>query len=257
VSRPATASPLARAGAVFYRYRKFFIPGMMVLVLAIFRPVAFGNSPWWDTLLDLAGIAVVLCGQTLRAAVIGYAYIRRGGKDGKAYADDLVTGGLFAHSRNPLYVGNLLLLAGLLLIYNSPGAYLVVLPFALFFYASIVAAEEVYLHGRFGESFEEYCRRVPRWAPDPRGLRETVAGMSFNWRRLVRKEYGSAFAWILAALVLRVWEVWTLDAYAEHRSHLSWYLLPLALATAGWGTARYLKKHRFLTDRSAVPATQG
>lgn len=250
-------SPLARVGAVFYRYRKFFIPGMMVLVLAAFRPVALGESRWLDTLLDLLGVAVVLCGQTLRAAVIGYAYIRRGGKDGKAYADDLQTGGLFAHARNPLYLGNLILLLGLLIVYNSPGAYLVAFPFAVFFYAAIVAAEEEYLRGRFGESYEDYCRRVPRWIPNFRGMRESLAGMSFNWRRLVRKEYGSAFAWVLAVLVLRVWEVRTLDAYASHRPYLAWYLLPLALATAGWATARYLKKQRLLIDRPALSATQG
>jgi hypothetical protein len=213
VSRRETASTLARAGAVFYRYRKFFIPGMMVLVLAVFRPVALGDSRWWDTLLDLAGVAVVLCGQTLRAAVIGYAYIRRGGKDGKAYADDLVTGGLFAHSRNPLYVGNLLLLAGLLLIYNSPAPTSWCCPSRSSSTRrssrrrrSTCAAVRRILRGLL-PARAEVDPRLPRPAEDRRG-------MSFNWRRLVRKEYGSAFAWILAALVLRVWEVNTLDAYA-------------------------------------------
>src|SRR5262245_44865759 len=139
---------LERCGPFFYRHRTYLLPATLLFVVAVSRPVAPRGSPRLDTLLDLAGLAIALAGQALRAAVIGYAYIRRGGKDGKAYADDLVTGGLFAHARNPLYVGNLLLLAGLLLIYNSPGAYVVVLPFAIFFYAAIVAAEEEYLRGR-------------------------------------------------------------------------------------------------------------
>jgi protein-S-isoprenylcysteine O-methyltransferase Ste14 len=248
---------LAQVGAVFYRYRKYFIPGALVLVLAFFRPVVFRGDRWLDTLLDLVGVGVALCGQTLRAAVIGYEYIRRGGKDGKAYADTLVTGGLFAHARNPLYVGNLVLLLGLLIIFNSPGAYLVVFPLAVFFYAAIVAAEEAYLRERFGEPYEEYCRRVPRWIPDLRGLRETVSGLGFNWRRLVRKEYGSAYAWILAAVLLRVWVVSTHAAYAEERPYLAWYLLPIGLATLGWATARFMKKQRRLTDRPAFSATQG
>lgn len=248
---------LVRLGAIFYRYRKYFIPGALILVLALFRPVVLGGSRWWDTLLDLIGVSVALCGQTLRAAVIGYQYIRRGGKDGKAYADELVTGGLFAHARNPLYLGNLLLLLGLLIIFNSPGAYLIVLPLAVFFYVAIVAAEEAYLRERFGEAYEEYCRRVPRWIPDFRRLRETVAGLGFNWRRLVRKEYGSAYAWICAAIVLRVWVVSTHAAYVEERPYLAWYLLPMGLATMGWVTARFMKKQRLLTDRPALSASRG
>jgi len=248
---------VVRIGAIFYRYRKFFIPAAMLIVLAIFRPVVPAGSRALDTLLDVVGVAVALCGQSLRAAVIGYVYILRGGKDGKAYAEDLVTGGLFAHARNPLYLGNLILLAGLLIIYNSPAAYLIVLPLAIFFYAAIIAAEEAYLRGRFGEAFEAYCERVPRWIPDFRGIRKTVAGMSFNWRRLVRKEYGSAYAWILAALLLRVWVVSTHAAYADERPYLLWYLLPFGLATLGWATARFMKKQRRLVDRPAFSASRG
>lgn len=248
---------MVRIGAIFYRYRKFFIPAAMLIVLAIFRPVVLGGSRRLDTLLDLVGVAVALCGQSLRAAVIGYVYILRGGKDGRAYAEDLVTRGLFAHARNPLYLGNLILLLGLLIIYNSPGAYLIVFPLAIFFYAAIVAAEESYLRSRFGEAYDAYCEKVPRWIPDFRGVRKTVAGMSFNWRRLVRKEYGSAYAWILAALLLRVWVVSTHAAYVEERPYLMWYLLPLGLATLGWATARFMKKQRRLIDRPAFSATRG
>ena len=43
---------------------------------------------------------------------IGYEYIVRGGRQGKVYAEDLVQGGVFAHSRNPLYLGNLLIIVG-------------------------------------------------------------------------------------------------------------------------------------------------
>ena len=248
---------MVRCGALFYRYRKYLIPGLLLLALCVSRPIIPGGSARLDTLLDVTGLLVALAGQTLRAAVIGYAYIRRGGKDGRAYADDLVTGGLFAHSRNPLYVGNLMILLGLLIIFNSPGGYLVALPLAVFFYAAIVASEEAYLRGRFGEAYDDYCRRVPRFIPDVRGLRRTVAGHRFNWHRLVRKEYGSAYAWIATAILLRVWEVRTEPAYALQRVSVAWYALPLAAATAFWATARFMKKRRLLTDRPEFSASMG
>lgn len=248
---------LERCGPFLYRYRTFLLPGLLLLLLAGFTPVVPRGSARLDTLLDLAGLAVALVGQGLRAAVIGYVYIRRGGKDGKAYADDLVTGGLFAHARNPLYVGNLLILFGLLIMFNSPAGYLVAVPVLLFLYAAIVASEEAYLRGKFGAAFEDYCRRAPRWMPNFSGLGVSIAGMRFNWPRLVRKEYGSAFAWVAGAILLRIWEVRTLPAYEAWRPSMLWYAVPLGLAIACWAAARFMKKKRMLTDRPAFSATRG
>jgi protein-S-isoprenylcysteine O-methyltransferase Ste14 len=247
---------VVRCGALFYRYRKFFIPGTLLLVLAAFPLVVPGGDRRLDLFLDLFGFVVALSGQALRAAVIGYVYIRRGGKEGRAYADELVTGGFFAHARNPLYLGNLIILTGLLIIYNSPGGYLIALPLAVFFYAAIVASEEAYLRTRFGKAYEEYCRQVPRWIPAFGGLRRTVGGMRFNWHRLVRKEYGSAYGWISAAILLRVWEAATHEAYEAERPYLAWYLLPLGLVTAGWAVARFMKKRRLLVDRPTLSASR-
>lgn len=248
---------LERCGPVFYRHRTLLLPGTLLLLVLIFNPVASGGTRRADTIVDALGFLVALSGQALRAAVIGYAYIRRGGKDGKAYADDLVTGGLFAHARNPLYVGNILILFGLLIMFGNPVACALAAPLGVFFYASIVASEEVYLRGRFGAAFDDYCRRVPRWIPDFRGLSRTIGGMRFNLPRLVRKEYGSAFAWFAAAVLLRVYEVRVLAVYEAERSAYAWYGAVLALAAVLWGVARLLKKKRLLHDRPAFSASRG
>ena len=95
---------------------------MLALVVTT-RPRWPGRSQRLDDALDLLGLVVALLGQILRAAVIGYAYIVRGGKNKRVYASDLVTGGFFAHGRNPLYVGNLLVVLGLLIIWDNPFAF--------------------------------------------------------------------------------------------------------------------------------------
>lgn len=250
-------SILERCGPVFYRHRTFLLPGTLLLLVLLFEPRAAGGSRRLDTLVDLAGFALALAGQGLRAAVIGYAYIRRGGKDGKAYADDLVTGGLFAHARNPLYLGNLLILLGLLIMFGNPVAFAIAAPLGLFFYAAIVASEEAYLRGRFGAVFDEYCRRVPRWIPDFRGLSASIADMRFNARRLTRKEYGSAYAWCAAAVLLRVYEVSVLPVYEPERAAVPVYLAGLTVLTAAWALARFLKKKRLLADRPAFSVEGG
>ncbi|MGH8065031.1 MAG: methyltransferase family protein [Candidatus Entotheonellia bacterium] len=76
----------------------------------------------------------------------------------------LVTEGLYARMRHPRYVQVSLALLGYALIANYLALYLV---FALWLPALslIVRLEECELRERFGPAYEEYCRRVPRFAP--------------------------------------------------------------------------------------------
>lgn len=241
---------MIRAGNFLFRYRKFVLVPMLLMLCALFPPGFPSGSQRLDGWLDLLGLAVALSGQGLRAAVIGYAYIKRGGLSGQVYASSLQMQGFFAHSRNPLYLGNLLILTGLLIVYHSPWVYLIGLPFAIFVYSAIVAAEEAYLRSRFGEEFEAYCRRVNRWLPDLRGLGRTLGGMRFNWRRLLVKEYGTAYAWMAGALLLLAREATLYSSYGQQRLYLQELGALLGVLTAGWATVRYLKKKRLLTQNA-------
>jgi protein-S-isoprenylcysteine O-methyltransferase Ste14 len=241
VRKPAPlAALLVACGAFFFRYRNAVFPLVFVALVLAFRPVLPAGREGLDPWMDLAGFAVALAGQALRVAVIGFAYVKRGGKHGRVWAARLVTGGFFAHSRNPLYLGNLLILLGLFIIHNSPWVYALGIGFFAFAYRSIVAAEEAYLRERFGEEYAEYCRRAPRWLPDFRGLRRSLEGFRFDWRHVVVKEYGTTWVWIAAALVL-VGEEWVLrDGFRPEI--LARLLGGLAVATAGWTAARWAKK---------------
>jgi len=199
------AELLVRYGELMFRWRNLAFPLVSLALFAAFRPLPPGDGPGLAS--DLAGIALALAGQALRVAVVGLAYIKRGGMDKRVYADELVTGGLFGHCRNPLYVGNALILLGLLLIHGAPE---VIALGALFFavtYRAIVAAEERYLEARFGAAYRDYCRRVPRWGLRLAGMRETLASMRFNWRRVLAKEYSSFASAVLAACALLAYEV--------------------------------------------------
>jgi protein-S-isoprenylcysteine O-methyltransferase Ste14 len=205
--RPATVHPLwLAAGRFFFRYRDAVFPLVFLAIAVSTRARWPFQDRVYDRFLNALGIAVALAGQVLRALVIGLAYIRRGGRNRQVHADELVQEGIFAHARNPLYLGNLLGLMGLLIIHNSPAGYLVGPPFYALAYWTIVTAEEDYLTRRFGEEYLQYCRRVPRFLPSLRGLRTTVTGMRFDWRRLLRKEYGTTFTGLTAILLLLIWD---------------------------------------------------
>lgn len=75
----------------------------------------------------------------------------------------LVVHGLYKYSRNPMYLGVLLILAGEALFFRS---YLLLIYFSLVaiaFHVFILLREEPRLKREFGRAYEEYCLKVNRW----------------------------------------------------------------------------------------------
>jgi protein-S-isoprenylcysteine O-methyltransferase Ste14 len=203
LARPSTA---ARVGNVIFRVRDVLFPVVLLTVAFGTRPRLAGDAMFTDHLVDALGVLVAMTGQALRVLVIGLVYITRGGQNRQVWANSLVDTGMFAHCRNPLYLANLMLFLGLAMVHNGWAMYFIVVPFFLVAYVCIIAAEEQYLDGRFGEIYADYCRRVPRWLPSLRGLSTTLRSTQFDWMKVFRKEYGTPFAWMTGALILLVWE---------------------------------------------------
>ncbi|HEX5138369.1 MAG TPA: isoprenylcysteine carboxylmethyltransferase family protein [Planctomycetota bacterium] len=226
--------PLEAAGHFLFRTRNALFPAAFLAAALLFPPPTAPRGPAWLA----AGLALLAAGQAIRVVTIGLKYVKRGGKDGRIYASGLVTDGVFAHCRNPMYLGNLLALLGLLTLAQNPWAIAVGGGFFLLAYLSITLAEETYLLGRFGDDYRDYCRRVPRFLPRLGGLGTTLRA-PFDGRKVVSKEHGTLYLNVmLAAATL---------AYAAHRAgDLDRWLLPLAAvasaATAGYALARIAKK---------------
>lgn len=239
-----------RLGRLVFRYRDYLVPAVLVAVLGLTRPQAPLGSERLDIVLDALGLLVATAGQAWRAMVIGYAYIRRGGINKQLAAPTLVCQGFYAHSRNPMYVGDFLLFTGLAIIYHSAVVYLVVLPIVAIALLAIVSAEERYLAARFGDAYAAYCQRVNRFVPSLRGLSATTRGMRFDWRRVLRSEYGTTFAWLSAAFFLLAWEDVLRFGWARSAPRLHWLValyLPVPIA---YGIVRWLKKSGRLRSRA-------
>ena len=224
-------------GHFFFRTRDLVFPVVLLTLAFSTRPLVIGGDWRLDRRLDAAGFVVASIGELLRVAVIGFAYITRGGRNRRIVADSLVQTGIFAHSRNPLYLGNLLIVAGLAIMHGSWWFYLVGFPFFVFAYVAIVCAEEEFLERKFGAAYEDYCRRVNRFIPSIRGLRRTLAPMTFDWKKVVRKEYGTPFAWMSGMLAIVVLErVVTPGAVLTRQTQIAiavtWTLLAIAYMTA-------------------------
>jgi protein-S-isoprenylcysteine O-methyltransferase Ste14 len=75
----------------------------------------------------------------------------------------LVTTGIHGWSRNPIYVGMLLVYAGIGIAARSPWILILALPLFIILRYGVVAREEAYLERRFGETYRDYKAHVRRW----------------------------------------------------------------------------------------------
>jgi protein-S-isoprenylcysteine O-methyltransferase Ste14 len=75
----------------------------------------------------------------------------------------LVTGGMFRLSRNPMYLGLVLALAGAALSLVSPLALLAAPVYGWWVQRRFIEREERLLEERFGNAYRAYCLRVRRW----------------------------------------------------------------------------------------------
>jgi protein-S-isoprenylcysteine O-methyltransferase Ste14 len=99
-------------------------------------------------------LALVVPGLWLRAYASGYVKKNR----------ELTVTGPYAHTRNPLYLGSMLIAAGFAVALLSwPVALVLALGFAVI-YVPVIASEERFLRGAF-PGFDDYCLRVPRLIP--------------------------------------------------------------------------------------------
>ena len=191
-------------GNFFFKYRNWifilFYAALFIPSWPLFSKEAFGEFYYlWPVII---GLVVTITGQAIRGATIGLAYIVRGGKEGKPYAEGLVTEGIFNHCRNPLYVGNILMLLGVGILANSLLYVAVMMPVFLFIYQAIVLAEENFLRNKFGPGYDEYCKKVNRWIPNLSGIGKTFESMEFNWRRWVLREHTTQLIWLVGITLL-------------------------------------------------------
>ncbi len=239
---PIRASRLVPVGNFFFKYRDIIAPLMFCGLALTAKPLIIAGNRRLDMYLDIIGIVIALAGQLLRICVIGFAYIKRGGKQKQVYAETLVEEGFFSHCRNPLYVGNILTLLGLIIIHNSVLMYAVCLPFFLFLYWSITIAEENYLREKFGRVYNDYTKRVPRFLISFKGLDHTIKGMQYDWKKVIRKEYGTTFVVVTAVMALLVWERITADGFEATRGYLNFILILWVPVVLAYFVARVAKK---------------
>ena len=81
------------------------------------------------------------------------------------HQQNLMINGLYRRVRNPLYVSFFLIIFGEALYFQSLHLIFYLVGWAVVFHLMVIFCEEPALRIRFGESYERYCKSVPRWLP--------------------------------------------------------------------------------------------
>lgn len=114
-------------------------------------------EPWFVPIMAWGYLQYRLCGQ--------YRIKYGGGGPGMDTPPErLVTTGVFAYLRNPMYLGHIIFLIGLALALHSLFAALLAVGSAIFFHLRILRDERRLIE-RFGEPYVAYLRNVKRWLP--------------------------------------------------------------------------------------------
>lgn len=230
---------MQKLGGFLFRWRGTVFPLVIVTLAVVFPPHVAHSA--LDQLLIALGLAVIVAGQSMRVLTIGWDYIERGGADGKVSASRLVTSGMYAYCRNPMYVGNILMVAGFLIVYGRLAAGILGIAFCVLFYSAIVACEEGFLQEKFGAEFTQYRALVPRWGG--RQLLRNLAIRETNVKAILLREYSTLSVTALCALIMTTWRMKGED----------WQAGELAVLSAASGvvlgfylTMRYLKTRRIV-----------
>ena len=149
--------------------------------------------PTWTSIA--AGTIIAAPGIVLRAFASGH--VRKN--------EELTTSGPYAYTRNPLYLGSLVMAIGFAVAARSWWIGVLLAIYFLSIYLPVIRSEEAYLRQAF-PGFEEYARRVPRLLPRLSSFGNTAAAFSWDLYQKHR-EYNAVLGTVavMAALVAKLW----------------------------------------------------
>jgi protein-S-isoprenylcysteine O-methyltransferase Ste14 len=143
------------------------------------------------------GVGIAVLGLLLRGYAAGH--LRK--------HEHLATSGPYAYTRNPLYLGSVLLGTGFSVASHSWISTALLAAYLLAFYPAVIRREEKELKTRYGAAFVEYAALVPAFLPRLSPVKSS--GERFSWLLYQRnREYEAVIGLTLATAVLWLLIVW-------------------------------------------------
>ena len=159
---PEKPSRMSRFG---FRKPRIFPPvwllfsALAIFVLDRWLPIVqlYPRAPGWNSwLLMMPGLVLILvAARGFKKANTGVVPFSK--------STTLVTGGVYRFTRNPMYLGMVLILAGAAIKLGSLSAWLPIPVFIAIIQRQFIRNEEIFLTAIYGDEYTQFCQRVRRW----------------------------------------------------------------------------------------------
>lgn len=141
-----------------------------ILLFGLVFNIGFGLFGWPDglaftrtSILFWLGASLILLGMMAGVSVSKQFRAHKTSIVPDHKPDSMIKDGLFAYSRNPIYLSMVLMLLGAALLSGNGLGFLVALAFTLWINWRWIPLEEKNMRTEFGEEFDLYCQNVRRW----------------------------------------------------------------------------------------------
>jgi protein-S-isoprenylcysteine O-methyltransferase Ste14 len=137
----------------------FYLTVILMIAIHLLFPVfRFIHFPW-----TLLGVIPSIIGIVLN--LVADSAFKKQNTTVKPFQESsvLITDGLFRYTRNPMYLGFVLILLGIAIFLGTVLPFLIIILFIIFIYRTFIQVEEQMLEENFGEEWNNYKKRVRRW----------------------------------------------------------------------------------------------
>lgn len=235
---------LKNQGNWLFRWRSF-LPFVIVplFIIGLQHFTYPEGSHLLDRLWELVCLAISLSGLGIRIYTVGHVPAGTSGRTtSRPKAQELNTTGMYSIVRHPLYLGNFVIWAGIVLFTRS--ILLAAFCFLAFFlyYERIIIAEETFLSQKFGEAFTQWAEKTPMFIPKFKLWCRPA--QPFSWRAVLTREYPGLLAITASFFAIEVLG----DRFYEGKWQLDWmWVTILCTGLLVFLTLRTLKKLRIFS----------
>lgn len=198
-----------KTGNFFFKYRGqipliVFILGLPFLYFQgkdFYQFLLDGNSGCFKVCILIVSILLSLAGFCVRAYTIGTTPRGTSGRNrDKQVANTLNTKGIYSIVRHPLYLGNYLMWAGLLVFTMNVPLFIIASLIYWIYYERIMFAEERFLESQFGDEYIQWSLKVPAFIPKFSQFQK--GDIPFSLRTVLRREYAGVFSMVLCYTIV-------------------------------------------------------
>lgn len=169
--KPKTNMSLLRTfektGTTLFRYRGQIPMVLFIIAIPVIYYTDYSQFAT-DFIISAKVFSIIVCalGLAIRIYTIGTAdYFTSGRNREEQVADSLNTTGIYSIVRHPLYLGNYLMWAGVIMYTMNLSFFIIVSLLFWIYYERIMFTEERFLERKFGEDFNKWAAKTPAFLP--------------------------------------------------------------------------------------------